>query len=139
VLWAQRQPNLFITIDLQSVDKDAVTVELTEEKIYFRGKGGLDQNDYELTLNLYAPIDLETSTKGVNARGVGFLLNKKEKVWWPRLVKEGKLKYIKVDWEKWKEEDDEEEGGRYKGDDFGMDGYSDIGGGFFCFVVFLFG
>jgi hypothetical protein len=82
VLWAQRTkpPVVFVTVDLQSIDPALAIVELTENKIHFKGKGGLDQNEYELNLNLYELVDVEKSTKGVGARGVAFLLHKKDEV-----------------------------------------------------------
>jgi hypothetical protein len=80
VQWAQRTkpPVVFVTIDLQSVNPSTAVVELTENRIYFKGKGGLEQNEYELTLNLREAVDVEKSTKAVGGRGVAFLLQKKE-------------------------------------------------------------
>lgn len=117
ILWAQRLKNIFLTINLPSIDKKTASVELSENTVSFSGKGGSDFSDYKVTLNLFAPIDMENSKYIIEARNVSILLRKKEEKWWKTLIKEGKAKYIKVDWEKWREEDDPE----IPGLDFPMD------------------
>jgi hypothetical protein len=70
VKWAQRVPHVFVTIDLQSVNPDEAVgikrnnfsfflVELTEDYLHFKGKGDIEQHDYEITLNFLGPIKVE--------------------------------------------------------------------------------
>lgn len=46
-------------------------------------------------------------------RTICYLIKKAENKWWPRLLKsEGKLVFLKVDWDKWQDEDDEDIGSK---------------------------
>jgi prostaglandin-E synthase len=48
---------------------------------------------------------------GSAGRQIAFIVKKKDEEWWPRLTKDKtRLVNVQVDWSRWKEEDDEEEG-----------------------------
>jgi hypothetical protein len=53
---------------------------------------------------------LQESKASVTPRTICYLVKKAETNWWPRLLKkEGKPPvFMKVDWDKWRNEDDEE-------------------------------
>ncbi|KAK5972836.1 CS domain-containing protein [Trichostrongylus colubriformis] len=59
-----------------------------------------------------------------NTRVIELHIPKKEAKWWPRLLKEkGKVHWLKVDFDKWKDEDD-------SGAEDGMPGFGGGAGGF---------
>lgn len=106
VLWAQSKDHLFVTFCLEDC-KDP-TINVDAEKIYFKGVGGTDQKEHEVTINLYKKIDPEITSK--NAKGRLFevkLMKADECPYWPRLTKENnKFHWLKIDFNKWRDEDD---------------------------------
>ena len=57
VEWAQRRTTVFITICLEDCKKPEIKIE--SDKVYFKGSGGTDRKEHEVTLNLYAEIKPE--------------------------------------------------------------------------------
>uniref|UniRef100_A0A2P2HW88 Prostaglandin E synthase 3-like n=1 Tax=Hirondellea gigas TaxID=1518452 RepID=A0A2P2HW88_9CRUS len=109
VTWAQRKNMVFMTICVEDC-KDAV-INIETDRIYFKGTGGAENKLYENTLELYGELDPTASRKFVRDRNIELFLIKKEiGPFWPHLLKQ-KLKqhWLKVDFSKWKDEDDEEE------------------------------
>lgn len=64
-------------------------------------------------LILFSFFFLQESKAAVAPRTICYLVKKAESNWWPRLLKkEGKPPvFLKVDWDKWQDEDDEDEAG----------------------------
>ena len=85
----------------------------------FRGTGGTEKKVYEATLNLFDEIKPEESKYHVRDRGTEFVLVKgQEGPFWKRLLSdETKYHWIKVDFNKWKDEDSEDEGDNYDFDE----------------------
>jgi len=108
VTWAMRPESVFVTICVP--DCKDVTLDITEDKVYFKGTGG-DKKTYENTLELYEAIDAEKSRKAIRDRNIEMLLVRKESgAYWPHLLKSKvKQHWLKVDFLKWKDEDDDEE------------------------------
>ena len=116
VLWAQRQDSLYVTIDLQDCQSPKVNVDNTgDEKLgvlTFSGTvaGPEGTEKYALELELaheVMPADTKIST---TPRQVFVVIAKKDPVFWDRLQrKPGKLPYLKVDWNKWVDEDEMDE------------------------------
>lgn len=113
--------------------------ELKANSFYFRGKGGTDNTDHELTLELYGEIDPEKSTCRAGDRTIFFTLMKKNPSasFWPRLTKESKkFHFVKTDFNRWRDEDDSDQDEK---EDFsldemmnsmgGLNGGADFGGG----------
>mmetsp|Transcript_151506 Transcript_151506/g.264031 ORF Transcript_151506/g.264031 Transcript_151506/m.264031 type:complete len:167 (+) Transcript_151506:74-574(+) len=116
VLWAQRPDSVFLTIDLKEVQDMKVTLE--EKNLAFSGK--VEGSLYEFSLEFFAPVkkqDCKWSAK----RLIEFYLKKDEAKAWSRLQAGGKVPWIKVDWKKWQDSDDEDEKG-----DFNLDGMGDM-------------
>jgi len=111
IVWAQRTDRIFITIQLPDAKDLNVTYD-EEGHFSFSCTTPKDGKKYEVKLNLYGPIDVEGSKHTATSRAVEVnLVRKEEGDYWPRLIKEGgKPHYIKVDWDKWRDEDDEGEG-----------------------------
>ncbi|KAI5858044.1 HSP20-like chaperone [Tricharina praecox] len=117
VLWAQRssidddEKNVvYLTITAADIPKDSLKVELTATKLSFSGEN--KWRKYALDLEFYAEIDEKLSKTHHSGRGVEFVLRKKEikAEFWPRLAKEPKkLQFIKTDFNKWVDEDEQDE------------------------------
>ncbi|KAK7478948.1 hypothetical protein BaRGS_00029815 [Batillaria attramentaria] len=107
--WAQRKDKVWITVTLENC-RDPKH-ELKGNTFYFRGKGGTDNTDHEVTLELYGDIDPE----------IFFTLIKKDQnaSYWPRLTKESKkFHFIKTDFNRWRDEDDSDQEEK---EDFNLD------------------
>ncbi|KAL4590783.1 hypothetical protein LXL04_003726 [Taraxacum kok-saghyz] len=108
--WAQRDDLVYITIDLP--DAKNVNLKLTQEgKFYFSAISGPDSTPYEIDINLYDNGNVDESKANVGSRNVVYIVKKEESKWWNRLMKqEGRtLAFVKVDWNKWVDEDEQDE------------------------------
>ncbi|KAK8509838.1 hypothetical protein V6N13_093682 [Hibiscus sabdariffa] len=136
VKWAQRADKVFITVQL-SDSKDA-KVNLEPEGVFsFTGTAGTGNAHYELKLDLFDKVVVEESKINIGVRSIFCILEKAEKVWWKKLLRgDGKPPhYVKVDWDKWVDEDEDKGAGDLDlgGMDFsnfgGMGGMGDMMGG----------
>ncbi|KAI7850814.1 HSP20-like chaperone [Circinella umbellata] len=111
VLWAQRNDLIYLTVQLVDITKPQIDV--TSERFHFKGKGEKEQNEYEAEIEFYGPVDVEKSKQHLTPRNLTMVIYKKEEGYWPKLQKGGKLNFLKVDFARWRDEDeeDEEEGG----------------------------
>ncbi|RZC79161.1 hypothetical protein C5167_003481 [Papaver somniferum] len=93
IKWAQRSDKIFLTVDLPDANDVKLKLEPQGRFVFSATKGGIP---YEVDIELYDKINAE----------------KTESKWWNRLLKqEGKPPvFLKVDWDKWVDEDDETEG-----------------------------
>lgn len=125
VLWAQRADKLFLTVEIE--DCKAPQIDLTADKLHFKGKSDsisrdADRAEREVTIEFYKPVKVDESKHSVGARGTEFVIIKQESSWWPRLLKDSaKQHWLKVDFPKWKDEDDSE-------DESGLGGPGGMGG-----------
>ncbi|GKE04603.1 HSP20-like chaperone, partial [Tanacetum coccineum] len=108
--WAQRADVIFITIDLPDA-KDVKFKLEPEGKFYFSATAGTDSVPYEIDVNLHDKVDVNESKSSVGSRSIVYLIKKEESKWWNRLLKqEGKTPgFVKVDWDKWVDEDEQDE------------------------------
>ncbi|XP_004495968.1 uncharacterized protein OsI_027940-like [Cicer arietinum] len=126
VKWAQRADKVYVTIQLP--DSKNAKVDLTPDGILtFSASAGAENHLYELQLPLFDKVNVEESKINVGVRGIFCVVQKAEIEWWKRLLKaEGKPPhYVKVDWDKWMDEDEDEAAGDL--DLGGMD-FSQFGG-----------
>ncbi|CAG0881363.1 unnamed protein product [Cyprideis torosa] len=109
VEWAQRKDRVLMTICLEDVSNPEINIK--ESELSFKGVGGTEQKLHACNLTFFGQLDPEKSTFTVRPRNIEFTLMKKEAgPFWPRLLKEkGRLPWLKVDFNRWKDEDDEEE------------------------------
>mmetsp|Transcript_18316 Transcript_18316/g.25664 ORF Transcript_18316/g.25664 Transcript_18316/m.25664 type:complete len:168 (+) Transcript_18316:44-547(+) len=109
VLWAQRKDTVYLCLDLQDVKEEKITLEAT--KLNFKGKS--HGKDYEVNIEFFDEVNPQgKNTKYViRPRSVEFVIEKKKSAaYWDRLTKEkGKWTWLKVDWNKWKDEDEVDE------------------------------
>lgn len=108
--WAQRGDKIFLTIQIQ--DCKQPDIKFDKDKLVFKGKSDSIQKDadhaeHELTVEFYKSIKPDDSKHCVNAREVQFTIMKEEVEWWPRLLKDSKKQHwLKIDFLRWKDEDD---------------------------------
>ncbi|XP_038708639.1 uncharacterized protein OsI_027940-like isoform X2 [Tripterygium wilfordii] len=130
VKWAQRRDKVFITVQLPE-SKDA-KVNLEPEGVFtFSASGGAENNLYELKLELHDKVNVEESKVNVGPRSIFCILEKAEIGWWNKLLRaDGKAPhYVKVDWDKWVDEDEDDGTGTGSGDlDMGGMDFSNFGG-----------
>ncbi|CAG2055677.1 unnamed protein product [Timema podura] len=109
VMWAQRAHVVFLTICLEDCKNPEIKIE--NDKVYFKGIGGTEKKPHEVTLNLYKEINAEKSFQFVRDRNIELVLKKKDDgPYWPQLMKDKKkYHWLKVDFNKWKDEDDSED------------------------------
>ncbi|PPD91961.1 hypothetical protein GOBAR_DD11109 [Gossypium barbadense] len=128
VKWAERADKVYITVLLP--DSKNAKVNLEPEGVFtLSANAGADNNLYELKLDLYDKVNVEycpadsmfinddhddndecmESKISIGVRNIVCVLEKAEKVWWKKLLRsEGKAPhYIKVDWDKWVDEDED--------------------------------
>lgn len=124
VEWAQREKLLYLTVEVDNVSD----LEVTDKSLHVKGTYGGSKTVYEVTLEFYAEIKTDYR-KIDNNRHLELVITKEAASWWPRLLKNTvKLPWVKVDFNKWKEEDDEEED--FSGGDFDFQNYmSKLGDG----------
>lgn len=117
VLWAQRSNEsdpakniVYLTIEVQ--DPTNTKVDLTATALNFSADSSDGKTHYELNLEFFDEIEPENSKKNEAGNHIKFILRKKkvQAEFWPRLLKEKlKLHYIKTDFDKWVDEDEQEE------------------------------
>ncbi|XP_045168328.1 prostaglandin E synthase 3-like isoform X2 [Mercenaria mercenaria] len=108
-MWAQRNDVVFLTICLE--DCESPTINLTEQKLTFSGKGGTNKDLFEISLEFEKEVNPQESKYAVKPRNVSFVIKKKESgPYWPRLLKGIKKAFwLKTDFNKWKDEDESDD------------------------------
>ncbi|KAK4387788.1 Co-chaperone protein p23-1 [Sesamum angolense] len=91
VKWAQRSDKLFITVELPDAENVKLNLD-PEGKFFFSATSGADNTPYEIDIDLYDKVDVNR----ING-GVGFSSRGKPPV------------FVKVDWDKWVDEDEQDE------------------------------
>lgn len=110
VSWAQRTDRIYLTVEVTDCSKPRITLE-KDGTFLFTGIAGRDRHPYELRLELYGLVEPDESKIAVNPRYLFIVVAKQTTgPHWPRLLKaEGRPpKNVKVDWDKWKDEDEED-------------------------------
>ncbi|CAM0874677.1 unnamed protein product [Alopecurus aequalis] len=108
--WAQRSDKVYLAIDLADA-KDVMLNMKPDGHFNFSAKG-CDEIQYELHLELFGAVNVEQSKVAFSPGGICYLIKKAESNWWPRLFKKkGRPPaYLKVDLDKWQDEDDADTG-----------------------------
>lgn len=114
VLWAQRENVLYLTFDVDDMKIDDLSV--TQNQLHIKGAGGHEKTLYECSLEFYGDLDAESYRRIAGDRRVELVIPKKldagKGSWWPRLLKSsGRVAWIKVDFNKWKDEDESDKEG----------------------------
>lgn len=106
IYWAQNKEVVYMRVALMGAEN--VTVGLEEDKVKFQGEA--QKTKYEFEITLHKPINKEESKYRVMGQGIEIILKKKEeeKEFWPQINLGGKLPYVRIDWDRWVDEDDDE-------------------------------
>ncbi|KAL8660809.1 MAG: hypothetical protein Q9202_006182 [Teloschistes flavicans] len=116
VTWAQRSSATdaeknFIYLTIAAPDCAKIDVDLKLTSLTFTGHSETKETTYHVALEFYAEIDVENSKTHHTSRDVFFVLRKKEQKeeYWPRLLKESKkMHFLKTDFDKWVDEDEQD-------------------------------
>lgn len=108
VLWAQRSDKLYLTVALP--DAKDISVKNEPQGLFTFSAVGVQGESFSFSLQLYGNIVPDKCKTKVGLRNIICSIQKEEKAWWKRLLKseEKPAPYIKVDWNKWCDEDEEE-------------------------------
>jgi len=150
VLWAQRSSKddpeknyVYLTIGVPDVPREALKLDLKPTSLTFTGTSETKKTTYHVEMEFYGEIDVENSKTHHTAANIQMILRKKDlkEEYWPRLLKEkAKVHYLRTDFDKWVDEDDQNEApeddymnqfGAGMGEDGGFGGidFSKLGGG----------
>jgi len=118
VLWAQRSSNtdpaknnIFLTLMASDVPEEGMKLDLQPTKLTFTGTSTSKKVTYHVELEFYTEIDPKESKIHHTGRDIVLVLRKKElkEEYWPRLLKESrKLHFLKTDFDKWIDEDEQD-------------------------------
>jgi hypothetical protein len=119
VLWAQRSSNsdpaknfIYLTISVPDVPPANLKLDLKPQGLTFTGHSDTLKKTYHLELELYGVIDVPESKVHHTPKNVEIKLRKKEldEAYWPRLLKDSKkVHFLKTDFDKWVDEDEQNE------------------------------
>ncbi|KAK3241087.1 hypothetical protein CYMTET_49116 [Cymbomonas tetramitiformis] len=110
VTWAQRKDKLYLTIHVSDCSKPNFKID-EEGDLYFEGIGGSEKALYSLNISLLYPVKNREAKVAITPRYLFLIIPKTESgPHWERLLRApGRPpNYIKIDWDKWKDEDEEE-------------------------------
>ncbi|KAL1407073.1 p23 chaperone protein wos2 [Vanrija albida] len=137
ILWAQRSSEsdaekniVYVTINTPDI-QGTPTLDVTKDQLSFAAKTGdasknIPEKEWACDLDLWAEIDPTATKKHVTSRAIVLVLRKKElnAEYWPRLTKEKPNRnWIKTDFSKWVDEDEQDEAA-----DVDVGGMGDMGG-----------
>ncbi|PLB44228.1 HSP20-like chaperone [Aspergillus steynii IBT 23096] len=139
VTWAQRSSTtdvernyLYVNIKAPDVARADASLNITSKNVSFAGdsKKGVR---YEVSLDLFGEIDPENSKTNHTDRDVELVLRKKElkEEYWPRLLEtKQKIHFLKTDFDKWVDEDEQDDAPEedYANNFGGFEGMGDQGG-----------
>jgi len=150
VLWAQRSSEtepeknyVILTISVPDVPKESLKLDLKPTGLKFEGTSDTKKTTYLLDIEFFAEVDTENSKTHHTPANIQMILRKKElkEEYWPRLLKDkAKVHFLRTDFDKWVDEDEQNEApeddylnqfGGGMGEDGGFGGidFSKLGGG----------
>lgn len=119
VTWAQRSSAddpeknyIFLTIVATDVPESEKELDLQPTKLSFKGTSTSKKVTYAVELEFYAEIDPKESKIHHTGRDIELVLRKKElkQEFWPRLLKDNKkMHFLKTNFDKWVDEDEQDE------------------------------
>ncbi|TQS35629.1 hypothetical protein Golomagni_03946 [Golovinomyces magnicellulatus] len=140
ILWAQRSSSteatknfIYLTISVPDIVSKDYKLDIQSKTIAFSGYSSSLKRQYDVELELYDEIIPEQCTNFKNSKEIQLRLVKKElkQEYWPRLTKDArKLNFIKTDFDRWVDEDEQdqplEEDSAFPGGMGGMPGMGDM-------------
>ena len=104
ILWAQDRTNLFITIEVNNLKNQDITFNTNNVRLV--GTGG--DIEYDIVIDFNSDIVNEKSNWIIKKNCIELVVMKEKKLFWQKLTK-NKQNNIRIDWQKWKDEDDDED------------------------------
>jgi hypothetical protein len=104
------------------VPKDSLKLDIKDQSLTFFGRSSTLKQDYHLELELYGVVDTEKTMIHHTGMKVEVKLQKKElsEEFWPRLLKDKKkVHFLKTDFDRWVDEDEQDEAGEEDFSKFG--------------------
>lgn len=110
VYWAQTESQVSLRVDLTNAETPDVVLNEDELKFVSVGLGAKGRNEYRFVLKFFMEVDPKKSQYRVMDREIEFSICKKSEQWWPRLTAEQKKPvWLKIDFDKWKSEEDDDD------------------------------
>lgn len=136
VLWAQRSSAsdaaknfIYLTISVPDVPRKNLVLDIQPQSISFSGTSSSLKRQYEVKLDFYDEINVDETKINHSEKNLELVLRKKQlkEEYWPRLTKDNKkFHFLKTDFDKWVDEDEQE---TIPEDDIGgMPGMGGMGG-----------
>ena len=107
---------------MPDVPAKELKLDLSSTGLRFEGKSATLKKTYRVALDFFAEIDEDESKINHTARDIEIKLIKKElkEEYWPRLLKDSKkMHFLKTDFEKWVDEDEQNEAAEEDFSNFG--------------------
>ncbi|EQK98614.1 Hsp90 binding co-chaperone Sba1 [Ophiocordyceps sinensis CO18] len=119
VLWAQRSsvsdPSknfIYLTLSVPDVSEKDTKLDLQPTSLSFTGTSTTLKRKFHVDLDFYAEIDPAESKINQTSKNIEIKLQKKElkEEYWPRLLKDSKKPhFLKTNFDKWADEDEQNE------------------------------
>jgi len=136
VVWAQRSSkteaeknHIFLSINVPDVDPKAIKLDVQATSLEFTGFSQSKKANYHVKLEFFDEIDPSATKNNFSSRALEFVLQKKklQEEYWPRLLKDKlKVHFLKTDFDKWVDEDEQD---AIQDDDDYMSRMGGMGGG----------
>lgn len=119
VLWAQRSSVsdpaknfIYLTLSVPDVPEKESKLDLTSTSLSFTGTSSTLKRKFHVDLEFFAEIDPAESKISHTSKNIEMKLQKKElkEEYWPRLLKDSKKPhFLKTNFDKWVDEDEQNE------------------------------
>lgn len=143
VTWAQRSSTadpeknfVYVTIVVPNVPKDNLKLDIKDQSVTFTGHSDTLKRTYHVELELFGVVDPDKTKIHHTDMKIEIKLQKKElkEEYWPRLLKDSKkVHFLKTDFDRWVDEDEQDEAADEDfskfGDMAGLPGMGGMGGG----------
>lgn len=127
VLWAQKGKDLVLTIEAKYVAPSTLkdVLVITEESLAFTGVNAQTQEKYDFSIDLFGRVDPSKTRTMPGDFKILLHLTKTEDKKWPSLTKGPKPFFVKVDFSRFEDSDEDMPKGGFA--DFGgMEGLDDV-------------
>jgi prostaglandin-E synthase len=104
ILWAQDRANLFITIEVNNFKNQDITFNTNNVRLV----GTSGNIEYDIVIDFNSDIVNEKSNWIIKQNCIELVVMKGKQLFWHKLTK-NKQNNIRIDWQKWKDEDDDED------------------------------
>ena len=115
ILWSQTKKNINLKICLS--DSSNIHCKLVENNIEFN----CESNNLNYNFSFQTLSEVKNDSMNVSGNSINISLEKVNHTWWDKLTENKDYKnHIKVDWDKWIDEEDEETVNNYDNTSFDM-------------------